>query len=692
MARQQSTFRLGLLVLLALGALAAYGQEIVPGRSSVISLNSVVIDVGKPLPAIPRHLTVGSEELPLKDAGDNRYFLVKYPGPVTAAQYRTLAAAAERIYTYLPHDAFLVKLPGGSADEASRSLGASWIGPYHPFYKISRSVAQIRPGAKAAADDEKIVMLLVYPDVDLDQLRSRLRALGVDRVVGWKDNPRFSRIRLLMSATEIAQVRDLLAQLREVFWIGLEGRRVLLNDTTIWVGQSGTGGGQTTPIFDQGIYGEGQIVAILDTGIDPDMCYFRDTTQGLPPTNECDGGTVVDLNQRKVIAVDFLWQSECSGGIGGSEWDTHDHGTHVAGTVAGDNFANPLIHDTADGMAPGARLVIQDGGFQTDNCADLPGLGCPVVDLTPIFQQTYDQGARIHTNSWGDRENYTPYNIYSAGSEDVDQFMWSHKDFLLVFAAGNSGSSAGTVGSPATAKSVLAVGATNRGSSAESMASFSSCGPTADGRIKPDVTAPGVGIYSANNDINIGSNNCNTRSMSGTSMAAPAAAGLAALVGQYFTDGWYPTGAANPPDGLTPSSALLRAALVNSGHDMSGTAAIPANCQGWGRVLLDNVLYFVGDARELWALDEPTGFPLGSSGETRDFAFTVTSSAEPFKVTLVWTDFPSTPAASPNLNNDLDLIVTGPGGTYLGNVFSGGQSTTGGSADRLNTLEQVLLT
>ncbi|MCP4655931.1 MAG: hypothetical protein GY856_10990, partial [bacterium] len=116
------------------------------------------------------------------------------------------------------------------------------------------------------------------------------------------------------------------------------------------------------------------------------------------------------------------------------------------------------------------------------------------------------------------------------------------------------------------------------------------------------------------------------------------------------------------------------------------------NCQGWGRVLLDNVLYFVGDARELWALDEPTGFPLGSSGETQDFAFTVTSSAEPFKVTLVWTDFPSTPAASPNLNNDLDLIVTGPGGTYLGNVFSGGQSTTGGSADRLNTLEQVLLT
>jgi serine protease AprX len=61
-------------------------------------------------------------------------------------------------------------------------------------------------------------------------------------------------------------------------------------------------------------------------------------------------------------------------------------------------------------------------------------------------------------------------------------------------------------------------------------------------------------------------------------------------------------------------------------------------------------------------------------------------------VTLAWTDFPSTPAAMPHLNNDLDLIVTGPGGVFRGNVFSGGQSTTGGTADRRNTLEQVLLT
>jgi subtilisin family serine protease len=271
-----------------------------------------------------------------------------------------------------------------------------------------------------------------------------------------------------------------LAEIPEVFWIDIEPRRVLLNDTTIGVGQSGSVG--LTPIFSEGIFGEGQVVGVLDTGIDPDMCFFRDPARGLPPINPCNGGTVTNPAQRKVIAVDFLWSNECAGGISNGEWDTHDHGSHVAGTVAGDNFANPLFHDPGDGMAPGAKLVIQDcGGPESDNCADCSGIGCPVVDLNPYFKQAYDQGARVHNNSWGDRENFWPQNNYPAACQDVDEFMWEHKDFLLVFAAGNSGPGQGSVGSPSTAKSALSVGANPRGSSAEALASFSSCGPTDDG-------------------------------------------------------------------------------------------------------------------------------------------------------------------------------------------------------------------
>src|SRR4029079_14071164 len=171
--------------------------------------------------------------------------------------------------------------------------------------------------------------------------------------------------------------------------------------------------------------------------------------------------------------------------------------------------------------------------------------GCPVVDLNPIFQQAYTQGARRHTNSWGDNENAAVQNNYSAGSQDVDEFMWNHKDFLIFFAAGNAGPGTASGGSPSTAKNGVAVGATLRGTSADSMSSFSSCGPTADGRIKPDITVPGSSIVSAGRDSSVNTNNCGTAPLSGTSMATPGAAGLTALIRQYYTDGWYPTGSKN---------------------------------------------------------------------------------------------------------------------------------------------------
>ncbi|HEU4534784.1 MAG TPA: S8 family serine peptidase, partial [Polyangiaceae bacterium] len=262
--------------------------------------------------------------------------------------------------------------------------------------------------------------------------------------------------------------------------------------------------------------------------------------------------------------------------------------------------------------------------------------------------------------------------------------------FLILFAAGNSGPGAGSVGSPATAKNTVSVGATQRGTAANSMASFSSCGPTDDGRVKPDITIPGQGIISARSDFNAGTNNCTTTSSSGTSMATPAAAGLATLIRQYYTDGFYPSGAAQTADRFTPSAALIKATLLNSATQMSGAGTIPSNCQGWGRILLENALFFPGQARKLFATDD-AGFPLGGAGQQKTFTFTA-QAGEPLKATLSWTDFPSTPAASPHLNNDLDLVVTGPNGlTLLGNVFSNGASATGGSADRKNNVEQVLV-
>jgi hypothetical protein len=179
--------------------------------------------------------------------------------------------------------------------------------------------------------------------------------------------------------------------------------------------------------------------------------------------------------------------------------------------------------------------------------------------------------------------------------------------------------------------------------------------------------------------------------MSGTSMASPGAAGMAALVRQFYADGYYPTGRPQADDRLAPSAALVKATLLNSTQAMTGTGAglVPDACQGWGRVRLDDALHFAGEARHLIAYDDD-GFPQGGAGQARTFTVEVTA-GQPLRATLGWTDFPSTPAAAVNLNNDLDLEVSGPAGTFLGNVLAQGQSTIGGAADRLNNVEQVLL-
>ena len=618
--------------------------------------------------------------------------VVRFDGPPTAQQLDALGAATDRVFTYLPHHAFLVRIreaDGGRQASDLSSFGVVWSAPWAAERKIAPEIASAGIAERSSARGP--VMIHLFPDVALRDVRERIaRIVGDDRVVGSSENRRFSRVRVLLTGSEIADVRGALAALPEVYWIERERRKVFLNDTSTWVGQSGLDGGQATPVFDAGIRGEGEIVAFLDTGVDADSCYFRDTVRGLPPINAC-GGTTVDLDQRKVIAVDFLWSGDCSGGIDDDEWDDHGHGTHVGGSIAGDDFASPGVHNASDGMAPAAKLVVQDCGYQFNDCADCPGIGCPVTDLGPVFQQTYDQGARIHSNSWGDEENDPAYGEYTSGSEDADTFARNNPDFLLLFAAGNNGGIFNTVDSPSTAKNAISVGATQHAAFAGTIASFSSRGPTDDGRIKPDLTAPGENISSAATDEDVTTNNCNAVPNSGTSMATPTLAGYAALVRQYLRDGFYPTGVATPGDAIEPSSALVKALLINSGTPMSNEGDIPNDTQGWGRVLLDDALHFDGDDRDLWLVDEASGFDRGAGQNPMRYPIVVDADTEALEVTLVWTDAPSTPVAVTNLVNDLDLRVVGPDGAFRGNVFGAGASVEGGSADRLNNVEVVLV-
>lgn len=181
--------------------------------------------------------------------------------------------------------------------------------------------------------------------------------------------------------------------------------------------------------------------------------------------------------------------------------------------------------------------------------------------------------------------------------------------------------------------------------------------------------------------------------MTGTSMACPSISGGSLLVRQYYTEGWLETGIKNPAKGFNPSGALIRSTIINGGVDMTGVSGYPSNREGWGRLLLNNVLFFAGDAARLLAYDRrnANGMP---AGQEDSYYVVVRNSSVPLKIVMTFTDYPGAVNASNPVVNDMNLTVVGPTGTtWLGNDFntSTGESKTGGAVDAKNSTEVVLL-
>jgi len=211
---------------------------------------------------------------------------------------------------------------------------------------------------------------------------------------------------------------------------------------------------------------------------------------------------------------------------------------------------------------------------------------------------------------------------------------------------------------------------------------------------------------------------CDEMTAGGTSMASPAAAGLSAMMMQYFRDGFYPSGTRTPADSRNPTGPLRKAMLINTAQRMTGVGAErngvtwPNMDQGWGYVVLDNALYFAGETRKLWLHDESVGVDV-SGTSSMSFQRRVTTAGEPLKVTLNWFDVPhpgSCGGSTPCMLNDLDLTVTdeSSGYVYRSTLVSGtsghvvprtvvpsspgvGQTTENNGPDDLNTVEQILV-
>eukprot|EP01025_Chloroclados_australasicus_P058012 TRINITY_DN725_c0_g1_i1.p1 TRINITY_DN725_c0_g1~~TRINITY_DN725_c0_g1_i1.p1 ORF type:complete len:1518 (+),score=212.34 TRINITY_DN725_c0_g1_i1:521-4555(+) len=141
----------------------------------------------------------------------------------------------------------------------------------------------------------------------------------------------------------------------------------------------------------------------------------------------------------------------------------------------------------------------------------------------------------------------------------------------------------------------------------DNIASFSSFGPTEDNRIKPDIVALGEAIRSAYGDRDLHNKNCQTAQLTGTSMSTPVIAGAILLIRQYYQDGFYPNGIKSQANAFNPSSALVKATLLNGAVDLQGVAETglplepsPSIKQGWGRVNLATTLALPDSQFTLW--------------------------------------------------------------------------------------------
>jgi uncharacterized membrane protein len=626
--------------------------------SLFIRLKAATFDPLRVVPKLQPGLEIAS--YPADESG---YFIVQFSGPVIAEWKEKVEELGGALSWYIPDYAFLVKMNSSIITKIQSLPFVRWVGIYQPAYKI-------HPDLLGRGSAETVTIDVLTSDIDSNLVVSEVTTLG-----GAVLDTSGGMIKAQMRASDIS----MLATMNDVVWIEPWYPSIAFNDTARWVIQSGVSG--YTPIHDNSIDGENQIVTIADTGLRVDNANR--------PSHEMfvDPGKVAGPGNRKVLA--YYVPLDAGGVIG----DEIGHGTHVAGTVAGD-AGTWGVYDNSDGstgkhdgQAFAARIIMQD----IDNS---PGpYVYPPDDYSNLFQPAYDIGSLIHTNSWSSLNPNGDPSWYDLPAQMVDNFMWQHKDFQILFAMANSGPNPNTLSFEAQAKNVISVGATSNGSSENSMASFSSRGYADDNRIKPTVVAPGVGIWSAD----YSGDNLYIQ-MSGTSMATPTTAGAVALITQYYSEGWYPTGEKNPVDAFEPSSALIRATIINGAVEINGSGAYyngtkyPNGDQGWGRIDLNNSLYFKGDAKQMWVVDNVRGI---ATGENSEYQIQISDNTQPLKFTLAWTDYPGSPYVSVQLVNDLNLKVTDPNGkVYLGNVFTSynpGYSTTDGTPDNRNVEEVVLL-
>ncbi|MDJ0798859.1 MAG: S8 family serine peptidase [Calothrix sp. MO_167.B12] len=638
-----------------------------------ITINSISIDPNT------QRIAIGFNSLMSADSSGSNYILVQTSAPLNRDQKNQLVNLNAQILEYVPENTYICRYTSSDLDAVRNLPFVEWTNIYLEGFKITpqlrsssgtpNRVNLLELGAMetSMSRQPQAVTVVLHQNVSIDNdLRDRIASAA--RIE--PESLQFSGNSVRLSVQ--SQYLQDLAHIDEVRHIEEYVAPQLFNNKALEVLEAD----QTHSIAH--LEGEGEIVAVADTGFDK--------------------GTIDDVHPAftgRVLRLYALGQQRAA--------DPDGHGTHVAGSVLGDGYSQTM-GGAIRGSAPKAKLVLQ-------SILDISGgLGGLPADLNDLFRVPYtDDGARVHTNSWG-AANRGVYNIFC---HQVDTFAWEHRDMVICFAAGNDGRDLdlngaidnGSIGAPGAAKNCITVGAceNNRPEQAkpystlniyrsepiasdgwstnpEGMAAFSSRGPTKNERIKPDVVAPGTAILSSlsrdaiTNDMFGTSNDPNYYFLAGTSMATPLVAGCAAVVREYF----------RKQHELKPSGALVKAMLINGAQDISGqyvpseAGETPNFAEGFGRVNLAATVGPRQDNEQVHFYDEATALDTGEEEKTE---VEITGSKSVLKATLVWVDYPGEA-----LQNDLDLIVR----TADGEERHGNMPPSSTNFDRSNNVEQVI--
>ncbi|KAK5653727.1 hypothetical protein OQA88_7883 [Cercophora sp. LCS_1] len=609
-------------------------------------------------------------------AKDSNYILIQTDGPLTKEVKRTLADKKVDVQQKVSDDTYLCRYEPEDLSEIRDLPFITYANIYQEHFVVASSL-KVTPAAASPthpllpepAHTNHIVNVDVEFHDDVSVTPELVRALATAAHLDAESlETQGHKTRLTIQCRYLSDVAaiDQVRSIHEVHPNKLHNdvaREVLRLKDVIHPTQAAR------------FEGEGQLVCVADTGFDEGT------------TNPAKVRAAFK-DQAGNVRVRHLYGSSARGG---ATTDPDGHGTHVCGSVLGDEVSG-VTGERIQGTAPKATLVMQSLLDRSGGLGGIPD------DLGDLFLPPYqDHGARIHTNSWGSSPRTPSQLPYDPSSAEIDDFVHSHRDMVILFAAGNDGIDAkrpdgvidpAQIGSQAAAKNCISVGASESfrpdisvrysqfgfprnplgsdlvANDPRGMAAFSSRGPTKEGRVKPDVVAPGTCILSVRASVRgqqVGdsgswgvSEDPKFMYEGGTSMATPLVAGCCAVIREALVK-----------SGVTsPSAALIKALLINGAVELVGqytpteAGRSPNDASGWGRVDVANTVVIGSVAGEtgMRVNEEGTaGFAdEGAAVDTfEEIEFpVVVENQGTLKVTLVWTD-----PAGAELQNDLDLIV-----------------------------------